>query len=160
MSDNKSSDYYLDYKNSDTHTYSKRNEENNSYERVVHHPPEAALNIMKNFRKFFEVNEMPFVVFPISNYKICVRNNQDVPEGSKRLLYKSIMKTTNIYRKGNVIWDQNALCYYFDEKYVEHIDVDFNLENIKKYYLKYKQMSVEKKWDICVEDWNDNLIKY
>ena len=160
MSDNKSSDYYLDYKNSDTHTYSKRNEENNSYERVVHHPPEAALNIMKNFRKFFKVNEMPFVVFPISNYKICVRNNQDVPEGSKRLLYKSIMKTTNIYRKGNVIWDQNALCYYFDEKYVEYIDVDFNLENIKKYYLKYKQMSVEKKWDICVEDWNDNLIKY
>ena len=137
MSDNKLSDYYLDYKNSDTHTYSKRNEENNSYERVVHHPPEAALNIMKNFRKFFEVNEMPFVVFPISNYKICVRNNQDVPEGSKRLLYKSIMKTTNIYRKGNVIWDQNALCYYFDEKYVEHIDVDFNLEIIKKYYLKY-----------------------
>lgn len=160
MSDNKLSDYYLDYKNSDTHTYSKRNEENNSYERVVHHPPEAALNIMKNFRKFFEVNEMPFVVFPISNYKICVRNNQDVPEGSKRLLYKSIMKTTNIYRKGNVIWDQNALCYYFDEKYVEHIDVDFNLENIKKYYLKYKQMSVEKKWHICVEDWNDNLINY
>lgn len=160
MSDNKLSDYYLDYKNSDTHTYSKRNEENNSYERVVHHPPEAALNIMKNFRKFFKVNEMPFVVFPISNYKICVRNNQDVPEGSKRLLYKSIMKTTNIYRKGNVIWDQNALCYYFDEKYVEHIDVDFNLENIKKYYLKYKQMSVEKKWHICVEDWNDNLINY
>ena len=160
MSDNKLSDYYLDYKNSDTHTYSKRNEENNSYEKVVHHPPEAALNIMKNFRKFFEVNEMPFVVFPISNYKICVRNNKDVPEGSKRLLYKSIMKTTNIYRKGNVIWDQNALCYYFDEKYVEHIDVDFNLENIKKYYLKYKQMSVEKKWHICVEDWNDNLIKY
>ena len=160
MSDNESSDYYLDYKNSDTHTYSKRNKENNSYERVVHHPPEAALNIMKNFRKFFEVNEMPFVVFPISNYKICVRNNQDVPEGSKRLLYKSIMKTTGINRKGNVIWDQDALCYYFDEKYVEHIDVDFNLENIKKYYLKYKQMSVEKKWHICVEDWNDNLIKY
>ena len=58
------------------------------------------------------------------------------------------------------IWDQDALCYYFDENYVEHIDVDFNLENIKKYYLEYKQMSVEKKWDICVEDWNDNLIKY
>ena len=70
------------------------------------------------------------------------------------------MKTTGINRKGNVIWDQDALCYYFDENYVEHIDVDFNLENIKKYYLEYKQMSVEKKWDICVEDWNDNLIKY
>ena len=159
MSDNESTDFYSDYKNSDTHTYS-RTKIDNTYEMIVHHPPEAALNIMKNFRKFFEVNEMPFVVFPISNYKICVRNNQDVPEGSKRLLYKSIMKTTNIYRKGNVIWDQNALCYYFDEKYVDHIDVDFNLENIKKYYLKYKQMSVEKKWHICVEDWNDILINY
>ena len=159
MSDNESNDFYSDYKNSDTHKYSKTKIDN-TYEMVVHHPPEAALNIMKNFRKFFEVNEMPFVVFPISNYKICVRNNQDIPEGSKRLLYKSIMKTTGINRKGNVIWDQDALCYYFDENYVEHIDVDFNLENIKKYYLEYKQMSIDQELKIDVEDWSDNLIKY
>ena len=120
MSDNESSDFYSDYKNSDTHTYSKTKIDN-TYEMIVHHPPEAALNIMKNFRKFFEVNEMPFVVFPISNYKICVRNNEDIPEGSKRLLYKSIMKTTRINRQGNKIWDQDALCYYFDEKYTRSV---------------------------------------
>ena len=159
MFDNESDDCYSDYKNSDTHKYSKTKIDN-TYETVVHHPPEEALNIMKKFRDFFEINEMPFVVFPISSYRICVRNNQHVLEGSKRLLYKSIMKTTKINRQGNKIWDQDALCYYFDEKYVEHIDVDFDLENIKKYYLEYKQLSIDQELKIDVEDWSDNLIKY
>ena len=110
------------YKDRNTVNDTIFNSKTSKSESIIHTPSPLVLEKMESMRIFFKRNDMPFVVFPISNKSICVRNNKEVDDPNKRILYKSIIETLNIYRKGNKIYDPNALAYNFDEANIEKVN--------------------------------------
>ena len=147
------------YKDRNTVNDTIFNSKTSKSESIIHTPSPLVLEKMESMRIFFKRNDMPFVVFPISNKSICVRNNKEVDDPNKRILYKSIIETLNIYRKGNKIYDPNALAYNFDEANIEKVNVDFNLNKIKEKYDEYEEICKMDNISFEFKPWNNNMIK-
>ena len=135
------------------------NSETDTVETILHTPSKSVLEKMESMRTYFKRNNMPFVVFPKSNKSICVRNNKEVTEPNQRILYKSIIETTNINRRGNISLDPNGLCYEFLEEDIEQVNVDFNPNKIKENYNKYEQICKMSNARFEFIPWNNNMIK-
>ena len=135
------------------------NSETDTIETILHTPSKNVLEKMEAMRRYFKINNMPFVVFPKSNKSICVRNNKEVNEPNERILYKSIIETTNINRRGNILLDPNGLCYDFFEKDIEEVNVDFNPNKIKENYDKYEVICKMSNTRFEFKPWNNNMIK-
>jgi len=153
----------------DKNNYTVSVKEGDAWIMKTHIPPQATLDSMEKLRAFIKLNSLPFVVYPISGYRICVRNNIEVDEGFYRFIYKSIMKTTGMCRASNPIWDPEALAYnYYEFETLSYSDgepsvlnFEFPIEEIQKYYMQYKdKVDNDKDINIIVPEWNNNWIKY
>ena len=143
---------YFEYEDRDYYAYSIYDHKKKGWISKERVPKENVLYLMRSIREFVKKNNMPFRVFPISNERICVRNCVEILESKDRVLYKSILKTTNMYRYSNPVWDLKALCYYFYEWGCDDIiDVSFDKNKIKEAFQEYAQ-----KYENVV--WSDSLI--
>ena len=121
------------------------------------------LELIKSIREFIKKNNMPFCVFPISNGRICVRNSLEIFEAKERILYKSILKSANLRRITNPIWDPDALCYYFEENDCDDVDITFDTYKIKtafeRYTKRYAERYAEENSEVNEElRWRDDFL--
>ena len=147
------------YKDKNTTTETVNDYKTGKSKTIIHTPPAPVIEKMDAMRIFFKRNDMPFVVFPIAHKSICVRNNKEVNDPNQRILYKSIIETLNIFRKGNKVYDPNALCYDFREDYIPHISVDFDPNKIKENYNKYEKICKGGNVSYDFKPWDDTMIK-
>ena len=159
MSNNKEIIDDCSYKDSNSTYDTIYNSETDSVETIEHTPSKSVLEKMESMRAYFKRNNMPFVVFPKSHKSICVRNSKEVTEPNQRILYKSIIETTNINRRGNISLDPNGLCYEFFEEDIEQVNVDFNPNKIKENYNKYEVICKMSNARFEFKPWNNNMIK-
>ena len=134
---------------------SKMNEEN-QWVMTTYVPPQLAIESMNKSRAFIEANNIPFEVCCISGKRICIRNNEDINDISKstRLLYKAIFKTTEMGRCNNPYYNPNALVWdaWDQDATMVLLNFDFDKNNIKNYYLEYKEKFPE------IDEWSDSWL--